>query len=53
MSTHFLYQWQLLSVLGLDRIMEQHSREVTEMEQILQEQIMLAQEDSMQKVCWM
>lgn len=32
------------------RIMEQHSREVTEMEQILQEQIQLAQEDTMQKV---
>lgn len=32
------------------RIMEQHSREVTEMEQILQEQILLAQEDTMQKV---
>lgn len=31
--------------------MEQHSREVTEMEQILQEQILLAQEDSMQRVC--
>ena len=30
--------------------MEQHSREVTEMEQILQEQILRAQEDSMQKV---
>ena len=33
--------------------MEQHSREVTEMEQILQEQILQAQEDSKQKVCWL
>ncbi len=50
MSTHFLYQ-QLLSLMRLNRVMEQHSREVTEMEQILQEQILLAQEDSMQRVC--
>ena len=36
-----------------NRIMEQHSREVTEMEQILQEQILQAQKDSKQKVCWL
>ena len=42
--------WGVRIQFDTDRIMAQHSREVSEMEQILEEQVLRAQEDSQKKV---